>query len=246
MLFRYEVPSRLLFLNKMDRIGASFRSSMLSLLSYRLHPKPLALTLPVASFDPKDYASAEPGIAGIIDLVKWELWRWNSDGNFSPAPLPPTVEEIEASGVLVSHHPMLSHLLPARTTMLESLSMFSDELMETLLSLPSETSSYLSVRADTILPALRNATLRNEVLPVLCGSAMKHVGTDLVLDYAGELLASPLDVAITALDKSELQMLAWKVSWDSRKGWMTFVRVYSGAKPARFSLVPADAVIQGL
>lgn len=146
---------------------------MLSLLSYRLHPKPLALTIPVASFDPLHYTSAEPGISGIIDLVKWELWKWNSEGNFSPAPLPTSVEEIEASGVFVSEHPMLAHLLPARMAMLESLSMFSEELMETLLSLPSEKSSYLSVSAASVLPALRKATLRNEVLPVLCGSAMK-------------------------------------------------------------------------
>jgi len=78
---------------------------------------------------------------------------------------------------------------------------------------------------------------------VLCGAALKHVGTELLMNYIGELLASPQDVGHTAqkalieaskaptraIQKAgEVQMLAWKVSWDKKKGWMTFVRVYSG------------------
>ena len=47
-----------MFLNKLDRAGASFHSSVLSLLAHRLHPKPMVLTLPIASFDPNDYALA--------------------------------------------------------------------------------------------------------------------------------------------------------------------------------------------
>lgn len=222
--------SRIMFLNKLDRAGASFRSSVLSLLSHRLHEKPMVLTLPVASFDPSDYAHAEPGVQGLVDLVNWEVWRWNADGEISRYPLPTNVDDLQKTDIFPAGHPILPHLVSARTTLLDNLSMFSEPLMETLLGLPSEPSAYLTVPTEQILPELRAATLRNDILPVLCGSAFKHVGTDLVMNYVGALLPSPTDVLDQALQRNApLRMLAWKVVWDKRKGWMTFVRVYSGS-----------------
>jgi elongation factor G len=227
---RYGVPSRILVLNKLDRPGASFQSSILSTLAHRIHPMPVALTLPIASFDPQDYSRGEPGIQGIVDLVKWELWRWSSDGSFLRHPLPTSVEEISKSQLLLPSHPLISHLIPARTALLECLAMFSNEFMEHLLELPTHPPAYLGVPASAILPLLRSATLKSDILPVLCGSAIKHIGTEILMDYAGELLASPPDVSsIRDLSKNAVQLLAWKVSWDKRRGWMTFVRVYSGS-----------------
>lgn len=218
-----------MFLNKLDRPGASFRSSLLSLLAHRLHPKPMALTLPVASFDTGDYHRAEPGIQGLVDLVHWEVWKWNADGQYTKHALPADVDELQNTDVFPSDHPILPELVPARTALLDNLSMFSEGLMETLLNLPSTPSAYLTVTKDQILPELRAATLRNDILPVLCGSAFKHIGTELVMDYVGALLPSPLDVMDNTPKRNEpLRMLAWKVAWDKRKGWMTFVRVYSG------------------
>ena len=227
----------MLFLNKMDRVGASFRSSMQSILNFKLHPNPMPITLPVASFDVNAYSTAEPGIEGIVDLVRWEVWKWdaskrdsNGDMYVSVLPLPDTVEGLEQSDIFPSNHPLVKELVPARTAFLENLSMFSEELMDEVLSLPSDPSAYLSVKSNAILLALRSAVLQNKVLPVLCGSAMKHIGTDLVLNYAGRLLSSPLDVpgALVSQSSDNVQMLAWKVTWDKRRGWMTFVRIYSG------------------
>ncbi|KAI5125020.1 hypothetical protein M0805_007444 [Coniferiporia weirii] len=246
-LDRYDVPSRILFLNKMDRTGASFRESMRSLLNYRLHPKPMAITLPVASFDTRAYTSAEPGIQGIVDLVRWELWKWDEqnvrsddeESAFTRTPLPIQAEHLEQSELFPADHPLTKELIPARTALLENLSMFSEELMDKLLELPAEPSAYLTVGAESIVPALRAATLRQDVLPVLCGSAMRHIGTDLVLDYAGLLLASPLDLAgnISREGSANVQMLAWKVAWDKRRGWMTFVRIYSGTLTRQTTLL---------
>ncbi|OAX44548.1 P-loop containing nucleoside triphosphate hydrolase protein [Rhizopogon vinicolor AM-OR11-026] len=228
-LDRYGVPTRLMFLNKLDRPGASFRSSLVSLLTHRLHSNPMALTLPIASFNAEDYMRAEPGIQGLVDLVKWEIWKWTEDGESAVQPLPRTVKELETSGIIPASHPILPHLVSARTDLLENLSMYSDELMEHLLALPPGPSSYLDVETSAIMPHLRKATLSNEILPVLCGSAMKSIGTELVMNYVGELLASPMDVRLdTESAHGPLRLLAWKVSWDKRKGWMTFVRVYSG------------------
>ncbi|KAG5725002.1 hypothetical protein E4T56_gene12469 [Termitomyces sp. T112] len=236
-LDRYGVPTRIMFLNKLDRPGASFGASMVSLLSNRLHPHPLALVLPIASFDPLHYAQAEPGIQGLVDLVKWQVWKWDMEGKVSRHPLPRDDEAFSGFSLLPPSHPILPHLISARTHLLESLSMFSEELMEELLGLPSSPTAYLQVDSSSILRHLRKATIQNEILPVFGGSAMKDIGTDLVMDYIGELLASPLDVPHDSqVANAPVRMLAWKVAWDKKRGWMTFVRVYSG-KVTRQSVV---------
>lgn len=95
-----------------------------------------------------------------------------------------------------------------------------------------------------ILPRLREMTLRQAVLPVLCGSALNHIGTDILLDYVGHLLAGPLDILPSAsqqIPHQAVQLLAWKVGWDKRLGWMTYVRVYSGMSPFPRSLTRENA-----
>jgi elongation factor G len=231
-------------MNKLDRPGSSYHASMLSVLAHRIHPNPMVITLPVASFDPKNYRMAEPGIEGIVDLVKWEVWRWAADGTPSRQTLPKS-DSVADFDMFPADHPLVPTLLPARATLLENLSMFSDELMEQLLDLPAEPTANLSISPPTVIKHLRAATLRGDVLPIFCGSAIRHVGTDLVLDYAGELLASPLDVPHDEQsDKSQVRMLAWKVSWDKKKGWMTFVKIYSGLlQTTRFVFAFSDPVV---
>ncbi|THV08452.1 P-loop containing nucleoside triphosphate hydrolase protein [Dendrothele bispora CBS 962.96] len=192
-LDRYGVSTRMIFLNKLDRPGASFGTSLRSLLVHRLHPHPLVLTLPISSFDPKDYSHAEPGIQGLVDLVKWEVWKWDDSGKAKRHPLPTDIDELRQLSFIPSDHPIIPHLPTARNQLLDNLSMFSEGLMESLLSLPADPSAYLGVKAEDILPVLRRSTLENHILPVLCGSAIKNVGTDLVMDYVGELFASPVD-----------------------------------------------------
>ncbi|KAF9534209.1 P-loop containing nucleoside triphosphate hydrolase protein [Crepidotus variabilis] len=228
-LDRYGVDTRIMFLNKLDRPGASFRNSLQSLLKHRLHPNPMALTLPVASFDPKHYVDGEPGIQGLVDLPRWTLWKWDEEGQFTCHPLPREVDRLAQTNLFLASHPLLPHLAVARTTLLENLSMVSEEFMEHLLTISGEPSSYLQVDDGIVMKHLRQAAIRNQILPVLCGSAMKHIGTDLVMDYVGELFPSPLDVSHEEQkSNAPLKMLAWKVTWDERRGWMTFVRVYSG------------------
>lgn len=217
-------------MNKLDRPGASFRSSLLSLLTHKLHANPLAITLPLASINPENYSRAEPGIEGLVDIVKWELWRWTDDESHTCHPLPLVKDASEFAEIFPSDHPIIPHLVPARMALLENLAMFSEDLMDRLLgSVSSDPYSYLQVHPTEIIPHLRKATIENQVLPVLCGSAIKSIGTELVMDYVGHLLASPLDVRLQVdSPDSSVRLLAWKVAWDKRKGWMTFIRVYSG------------------
>ncbi|KAG8985804.1 Ribosome-releasing factor 2, mitochondrial [Tulasnella sp. 427] len=248
-LDRHSVPTRMIFLNKLDRPGASVHNSISSILNHRLHPNPLILTLPIASFDSTRYKTGEPGLEGIVDLVNWELWRWHGSRESTHAPaekvervlLPKTEEELKASELFSSDHPIVPELLQARQGLIDNLSVLSPDLMDAFVELPETPSPYLALPTQTLMSSLRQLTLDRAVLPVVCGAALKHVGTDILMDFVGNLLASPIDVANassstaigskkkTAIKKpAQLQMLAWKVSWDKRKGWMTFVRVYSG------------------
>ena len=218
-----------MFFNKMDRPGASLTNSLLSLLSHRFHRNPTILTIPVASFDSHHYSLGEPGVEGIVDLVKWQVWKWDKEGEATFHPLPTTVEELNKMPLFSPDHPLLDHIPVARTQLIENLSMHSEELMEHLLELPSTPSAYLEIDSARIMPHLRKATIENQILPIVCGSALKHIGTQVLMDYVGELFPSPLDVPHEPqTPKSPVRMLAWKVTWDARRGWMTFVRVYSG------------------
>lgn len=218
-------------MNKLDRPGASYSASILSILKHKLHRCPLVLILPIASFDPQDYLQAEPGIQGLVDLVKWEIWKWSEAGGTPTRhPLPRTADGLATFDLLPPSHPVASQLIPARMALLDTLATFSEPLMDALIGLPEDPVAYATVQTSDIMPHLRKASLSNEILPILCGSALKHVGTDIVMDYVGELFASPLDVLSEPLPRNAPpRILAWKVGWDKRKKqWNTFVRVYSG------------------
>ncbi|EJU06227.1 translation elongation factor 2 [Dacryopinax primogenitus] len=250
-LDRNGVATRLVFLNKLDRVGASLRGSLLSLLEHRLHRTPLLVSLPLASASSQHYQLAEPGITGLVDLVSLEAWYWDTPdteaGNAHQITLDPALlskGQVQAP-FEDPEHPLLQEILPARTKLIESLVDGSEPLMDELMRLSDDSdpvSPYLRIPGSSIMPALRSAVLREEVLPVLAGSAWKHIGTQMLMNFVGELLASPVDVeqkeekrerekggeALTKAAREEVKVMAWKVGWDKMKGWMTFVRVYSG------------------
>ena len=228
------------------------RNSVLSVLNHRLHRRPVILTLPVASFDPEDYRRAEPGIQGLVDLVNWEVWRWSPKGTPTRRSLPRTWDGLNSTDLFPKDHPIIEEIGKARVALVEILSEGSDELMEETLASPPA-SSYLDIPATSLLPVLRSLVARKAILPVVCGSAFKHVGTSVLLSFVGEILASPVDQnetggQLTSLNvnpaskghgksgkvvahhqgKEATRLLAWKVGFDEKKGWMTFVRVYSG------------------
>jgi elongation factor G len=221
----------MIFLNKLDRPGASLRESLKSIVSSGLHHYPMLLTIPVASFDDSRYRSGEPGIAGLVDLVNWNVWRWDSDGKSVVKELPNSQEAFESPEILSRSHPLIPEIFKAREALVDGLSVHSAEFMDHFLSLPSSPSPYVSVSSTIVISALRELSLRKAVLPVVCGAALRHIGTGIVLNFVGDLLASPADVqkmAVEPLNGGGAQVLAWKVGWDKQRGWMTFVRVYSG------------------
>ena len=214
---KYHVP-RIAFINKMDREGADFFGT-LEEIRQRLDCQPVPIALPWGSGP----SYVQDPFRGLIDLIEMKTLR------FAP--------ETEGREILVEEIPEASREEAElwRGQMLDQLSMYSDELTELLLS-------EAPVPGDLVRRVLRQATLQNMVVPVLCGSALDGIGVQPVLDAVADYLPSPLDVppvegtdpkkkgakATRKPDPDEpFCGLLFKIQAD-RHGDLHYVRVYSG------------------
>ena len=209
---RYNVP-RIVFVNKMDKIGADFVKCVESIRD-RLGAKAVPIQLPIG---------AETSLKGLIDLVRMKAVVWENDGlgaNYHD-------EEIPAD--------MLEESIAARHYMIENAVELDDEAMEAYLN--GEEPSI-----DTIKKCLRKAVLDGAFYPILCGSAFKNKGVQPLLDAVVDYLPSPIDIPPTkgidfkteeevvrhASDDEPLSILAFKIMDDPFVGSLTFCRIYSG------------------
>src|SRR5215218_977812 len=209
---RYNVP-RIVFVNKMDKIGADF-DMCLRTIRERLGVKAVPIQLPIG---------AEATFRGVVDLVRMKAVIWDSEGlgaNYHD-------EEIPAD--------LKGRADEARHYMVENAVELDDEAMEAYLSgeEPSE---------DVIKKCLRKAVLTGAFYPILCGSAFKNKGVQPLLDAVVDYLPSPVDIPPTpgidfrteepivrrASDDEPLSVLAFKIMDDPFVGSLTFCRIYSG------------------
>ncbi|WP_091738996.1 elongation factor G [Phenylobacterium immobile] len=209
---KYKVP-RIVFVNKMDKIGADFDKSVESIRD-RLGAKAVPIQLPIGS---------ETNLKGLVDLVRMKAVVWDNDGlgaNFRDEEIPADLKEKAEA---------------ARSYMIENAVELDDEAMEAYLSgeEPSEA---------TIKKCLRKAVLTGAFYPILCGSAFKNKGVQPLLDAVVDYLPSPLDIPPTpgidfrteepvvrhASDEEPLSVLAFKIMDDPFVGSLTFCRIYSG------------------
>jgi len=207
----YGVP-RLVFINKMDKIGADFLYSVRTL-HERLQANAHPVQLPIG---------AEDEFSGIIDLVEMKAYNYTND-------LGTDIEEIEIPGDLQD----LAE--EWRTKLVEAVAETDEELM--MAYLEGE-----EIDVPTLKAAIRKATVAADFYPVFCGSAFKNKGVQLMLDGVIDYLPSPLDVpAIKGIDpdtgaeverhandEEPFSALAFKVMTDPFVGRLTFFRVYSG------------------
>jgi elongation factor G len=209
---RYAVP-RIAFINKMDRVGADFFGAVQSMVD-RLGAHPVPVQLPIGQ---------EEHFRGVVDLVEMRAIVWND-------PLGVTFEIDEIPAELSEQAHEYHHQL------IDSVAEHDEELLETYL-LDEE-----SVTPEMIKRALRAATLKIAVTPVLLGSAFKNRGVQPLLDAVIDYLPSPQDVppvhGIDPRTENELSRrpandepfsaLAFKVMSDPYVGKLTYIRVYSG------------------
>lgn len=209
---RYKIP-RLAFVNKMDRIGASF-DRCVEQMETRLGAVPVPITIPVG---------AEDTFVGVIDLVEEKLLTFDeaSMGNTF------TVESIPEE--------LIGDSSAARMALLEKLADFDEEVMEQYLN-------DQEIAPGELRRALREATLNMKLVPVLCGSAFKNKGVQPLLDAITWYLPSPADVPpVEGTDKNGAPLirktnrsekfcgLVFKLQSDPFVGNLSFIRVYSGS-----------------
>ncbi len=218
---KYAVP-RLCFVNKMDRTGANFYRCVDMIVS-RLGAKPLVLQLPVGAGDEFE---------GIIDVIKQQYVVWEGDqlgASFKYIEIPEDMKE-KAKDYY--------------NQMVESAVEMDDDLMEKYLN--GET-----ISEDEINSCIRKGTIAFKFVPILCGSAFKNKGVQLLLDAVNLYLPSPVDIEdvkgihpdtdaeeIRKKSSTEpLSMLAFKIANDPFVGSITFVRLYSGKLEGGISLL---------
>tara|TARA_B100001248_G_scaffold55627_1_gene36956 strand:+ start:27770 stop:29839 length:2070 start_codon:yes stop_codon:yes gene_type:complete len=210
---RYKVP-RMCFVNKMDRTGANFQRTVDQIKS-RLGSNPVRLHIPYFKNDIFE---------GIVDLIEMKLAVWDGESlgaKFELVDIPADI---------------LDEANAARDNMLELLSDNNESIMEDYLE-------GKEIERDTIIEAVRVQTIDLNIVPVLCGSAFKNKGVQLLLDAVVRYLPSPLDIppvsgvspdneeeimSRKADDKEPLSALAFKIMTDPFVGTITYIRVYSG------------------
>ncbi|MHC5269253.1 elongation factor G [Enterococcus sp. LJL98] len=203
---------RAVFCNKMDKTGADFLYSV-STLHDRLQANAHPIQLPIG---------AEDTFTGIIDLVKMKAEIYTNDMGTDIRE-----EEIPAE--------YLEQAQEYREKLIEAVADFDEDLMMKFLDGEE-------IEEDELKAAIRNATLTVEFFPVLCGTAFKNKGVQLLLDAVIDYLPSPIDVpSIKGInpktdeeteressDEAPFSSLAFKVMTDPFVGRLTFFRVYSG------------------
>ncbi|AMV68675.1 elongation factor G [Pediococcus damnosus] len=208
----YSVP-RIVFANKMDKVGADFDFSVQSLRD-RLQANALPIQMPIG---------AEDSFEGVIDLVEMKADLYDEDKlgtEWDTVDVPDDYKE-EAE--------------KRRTAMIEQLADIDDDIMEKYLDGEE-------ISKDEIKAAIRKGTLNLELFPVLAGSAFKNKGVQMMLDAVVDYLPSPLDVKpynaidpetdkpveLIAGDDKPFSALAFKVATDPFVGRLTYIRVYTG------------------
>ena len=204
---------RICYVNKMDRIGADFERTV-AMITERLQASPVAIQIPLGS---------EESFTGAVDLVRMQSVTYADDAGTEVVygPIPPQVAE-------------QADLY--RERLLETLSELDDGIAEKYLE-------GKDIPVAELVDVLRQGTVQNQFVPVLCGSSLRNKGVQPLLDAVVDYLPSPLDVppmvgvhpktnqeiACPPDPSAPLAALVFKVQTDPYMGRLTYFRVYSGA-----------------
>jgi elongation factor G len=211
---KYGVP-RMCFINKMDKMGADFEHAV-DTIRKRLNARPVAIQLPIGQ---------EDKFKGVVDLMAMKAIIWKDETMGAEYEIEEIPEELKKKAQ--AYHQILVETVVENDD--------QDELMHKYIE--GETIGEAELKA-----ALRRATLKMKLFPVICGTAFKNKGVQPLLDAVIDYLPSPLDVPPvkgkdpntgkeverSADDKAPFSALAFKIMTDPFVGQLTFIRVYSG------------------
>ena len=205
--------SRLIFVNKLDRVGADFYS-VVKQVEDVLGARPLVMTLPIGQ---------ENTFSGVVDLLTRKAWVWDNSGD----PLAYELQDVPAD--------MVDDVEAWREKLIETAVEQDDDVMESYLEGEEPD-------IETLKRCIRKGTIALDFFPTLCGSAFKNKGVQLVLDAVVDYLPNPTEVKpqpevdpegndtgeLAIVDPERpLRALAFKIM-DDRYGALTFTRIYSG------------------
>ena len=208
---RYGVP-RICFVNKMDRVGASFERTI-EMIRERLGAHPVAMQVPIGE---------EREFSGVIDLIEDVAFIWADDSGEDPEKTEIPTELREKADA-------------ARALLVEQIAETDDELTEKFLE-------GMEITSEELHAALRRAVIHGKLTPAFCGSSLKNKGVQPLLNAVVDYLPSPLDIPpVRGLDpdgtkelmreaKADVPMsaLAFKIVTDPYVGRLAYLRVYSG------------------
>lgn len=208
---KYKVP-RICFINKLDRMGASFEKGFDSILD-RLTPNAVKIQIPIG---------LESEHEGVVDLLSRKAYKF--EGKFG--------EQIKEEEIPTG---MIEEAEKLRKELVEKIVEHDEKMMEEYLE-------EKEIAVDELKKVLRKAVIAYELIPVFCGSALKNKGVQLVLDAVVDYLPSPMDVPpiighdpktdaeikIEANDEAPFSAIAFKLQTDPFVGQLTYFRVYSG------------------
>ena len=209
---RYGVP-RICFVNKMDRVGASFERTIESIID-RLGANPIPMQLPIGF---------EATFKGVVDLLTMKAIVWEDDLGKEPK-------------ILEIPEDLKQPAEQARAKMVEKIAELDDDL--TMKFLEAE-----EISIDELKAALRKGVIANKAYPIFCGSSLKNKGVQVMLDSVIDYLPSPADIPsvkasepgkpenefeLPAQDDAPLSALVFKIVTDPYVGRLAYIRVYSG------------------
>ena len=209
---RYGVP-RICFVNKMDRVGASYERTIETIVD-RLGANPIPMQVPIGF---------EATFKGVIDLLTMQAWVWEDDMGKEPKAV-----EIPAD--------LKQQAEEARANMVERIAELDDALTTKFLEAEE-------ISVDELKAALRKGVIANTAAPVFCGSSLKNKGVQILLDAVIDFLPSPADVPsvkasdpddpenvfeLPTKDDAPLSALVFKIVTDPYVGRLAYIRVYSG------------------
>ncbi|WP_148821074.1 elongation factor G [Campylobacter concisus] len=209
---KYHVP-RIVFVNKMDRIGANF-FRVEEQIRERLKANPIPIQIPIG---------AEDNFRGVVDLVRMKAYVWNDEKK----PTDYVEEEIPAE--------VKDKAEEYRAKLIEAVSETDDSLMEKFFAGEELTE-------EEIKKGIKAGCLRMTITPMLCGTAFKNKGIQPLLDAVVDYLPAPDEIAaingvyedgtevtVESTDDGEFAALAFKIMTDPFVGQLTFIRVYRGS-----------------
>ncbi|HPW34221.1 MAG TPA: elongation factor G [Candidatus Paceibacterota bacterium] len=211
---KYKVP-RICFINKLDRMGASFEKSFDSIIE-RLTTNAVAVQLPIG---------LEENFNGVVDVLERKAYLFEGEHG----------EDIKETDIPAD---MVSDVDAKRAILVEKIVEKDEKLMEKYLGGEE-------IPIDNLRAVLRKATISNDLVPVFCGSALKNKGVQLMLNGVVDYLPSPLEIGETKPIKGEnpkdgseivrqpsenepLTAMAFKIATDPFVGNLTYFRIYSG------------------